>query len=88
MPFENSNENMICDVQGAKLIGVAAGPVQGMLDKADDFVEQSEGKGRYCDKPGSRRWRLMMYYTDHTVLAFELGKRREGEVPEVETLIV
>jgi hypothetical protein len=30
----------------------------------------------------------MMYFTDHTVLAFELGRLSQGETPAVGDLIV
>ncbi|KAF3003098.1 hypothetical protein E8E13_008058 [Curvularia kusanoi] len=88
LPFANSDDSKIWDVEGARLIGVAAGPVQGMLDKEETSGEQEDRSNPFEKNPGSRRWRVMMYYTDHTVLAFELGKRREGEVPEVDQLVV
>ncbi|KAF1967369.1 hypothetical protein BU23DRAFT_291850 [Bimuria novae-zelandiae CBS 107.79] len=56
------------------LVGVAVGPVQGMLD----------GEGW---EAGKRRWRLLMYWHDHTVSAYELGKFEEGE-GELEGLVV
>lgn len=88
MPFDNSDENKIWDVNGARLIGVAAGPVQGMLDKFDEPGSDDEEVLGSNEKPGARRWRVMMYFTDHTVLAFELGRKRGVETPEVEDLIV
>lgn len=36
----------------------------------------------------SRRWRLMMYYTDHTLLSFELSKQRKDGSPDLSELIV
>ena len=54
---------------GKQLVGVAVGPVQGMLDeRGGDGVE-----GR------RRRWRVMLYYGDHAVETFEVGKWVEGE---------
>ncbi|KAF9701811.1 hypothetical protein EKO04_000437 [Ascochyta lentis] len=87
LPFSNDDKDRICDVEGARLIGVAAGPVQGMLDRPGECGDGEEDAPGGERKPGSRRWRVMMYFTDHTVLAFELGKRR-GEVPEVGELVV
>lgn len=87
LPFANSDDRKVWDVEGARLIGVAAGPVQGMLD-AESRVEEGEDGGGYDEQPGKRRWRIMMYYTDHTVLAFELGKKRGGGALDVEALIV
>jgi hypothetical protein len=92
LPFRNGDDRKVWDVEGARLIGVAAGPVQGMLDDAERRVgvgEEGNGGDRYDEQPPSkRRWRIMMYYTDHTVLAFELGKKREGGALDVEALIV
>jgi hypothetical protein len=51
----------------ARLVGVAVGPVQGMFD----------AEGREWGW-GERRWRVLMYYTDHSVRAFEVSRKREG----------
>lgn len=88
LPFANDDKNKICDVEGARLIGVAAGPVQGMLDEFSEVDDDEMGATQHIEKPRHRRWRLMMYFTDHTVLAFELGKLREGGAPGVSELIV
>lgn len=88
LPFSNDDKSKIWDVEGARLIGVAAGPVQGMLDRADRFSRKSEQIDPNEERHTSRRWRVMMYFTDHTVLAFELGKRRAGESFEVDELVV
>ncbi|KAF1364168.1 hypothetical protein EJ07DRAFT_101567, partial [Lizonia empirigonia] len=87
LPFANDADNTVCDVEGTRLVGVAAGPVQGMLDALDEGSASEEGMAG-GGKPGSRWWRLLMYFTDHTVLAFELGRRRAGETPEVGELVV
>jgi hypothetical protein len=42
-----------------KLVGLAAGPIQGQLGLPKDEVR--------------RRWRLMLYYIDHSVLSYELA---------------
>ncbi|KAJ4989000.1 hypothetical protein SVAN01_05438 [Stagonosporopsis vannaccii] len=88
LPFANDDKTKIWDVEGTRLVGVAAGPVQGMLDRSDRFSGDSEEKDADCERCGSRRWRVLMYFTNHTVLAFELGRRRAGEMPEVDELIV
>lgn len=88
LPFANDDKSKIWDVEGARLIGVAAGPVQGMLDESGEVDEDEVGATQRIEKPRHRRWRLMMYFTDHTILAFELGKLREGETPGVGELIV
>lgn len=89
LPFANSDKTKIVDVEGARLIGVAAGPIQGTLDRVDGYRKGCrEGVGGFEERAGSRRWRILMYYTDHTVLSFEVSKRREGEVPEFGGLVV
>ncbi|KAF2491892.1 hypothetical protein BU16DRAFT_530314 [Lophium mytilinum] len=40
------------------------------------------------DAEGVRRWRLMLYYADHTVLAYEIGKIREPQNQGVEALVI
>ncbi|KAF2810581.1 uncharacterized protein BDZ99DRAFT_285545 [Mytilinidion resinicola] len=37
---------------------------------------------------GVRRWRLILYYADHTVLAYEIGKIREPRNRGVEALVI
>lgn len=46
------------------LVGVAVGPVQGMLGQ----------QGR------ARKWRLLLMYVDHSVLSYELGRPADGTV--------
>ncbi len=88
LPFANGDKTKIWDVEGARLIGVAAGPVQGMLDRSRGFGEESEEVLGSGGTSGNRRWRVMMYFTDHTVLAFELAKQRGGRVPGLGELVV
>lgn len=88
LPFANDDKSKIWDVEGARLIGVAAGPVQGMLDGSSQVDKEGSWAAPPIEKPRHRRWRLMMYFTDHTVLAFELSKSREGVTPGIGELIV
>jgi hypothetical protein len=67
-------------VPHARLIGVAVGPMQGTFDNT---IEREDGDGPQC-----RRWRLMMYYTDHTVLSYEISRQRATESPDVSELVV
>jgi hypothetical protein len=53
---------------GRRLVGVAVGPVQGMFD----------AQGREWGW-GERRWRLMMYFMDHSVMGFELSRKSGSE---------
>ena len=88
LPFSNDDKSKIWDIEGSRLIGVAAGPVQGMLDRSDRYSGESDEKDAEKERCGSRRWRLLMYFTNHTVLAFELGRRRVDQMPEVDELVV
>ena len=77
VPFNRQErELLIGGHSGIRLVGIAVGPVQGMLDGSEVM--------------GHRRWRLMMMYDDHTVLSYELGKYREDadEVPGLADLVV
>jgi hypothetical protein len=69
-------ELLIGGYSGTRLVGIAVGPVQGMLDGFEVM--------------GHRRWRLIMMYDDHTVLSYELGKYREDadEIPGLADLVV
>jgi hypothetical protein len=58
-----------------RLMGVATGPVQGMYDGDKGGVRE-------------RRWRVLMYFSDHTVASFELSKRRVSEEPGLGDLVV
>ncbi|OJD31860.1 ribonucleotide reductase transcriptional regulator crt10 [Diplodia corticola] len=63
LPFQDQEEEGSRPL--APLVGIATGPVQGMLGRQADY---------------SRRWRLLMMYADNSVLSYELGKAREGRV--------
>ncbi|CAO2648254.1 Nn.00g075210.m01.CDS01 [Neocucurbitaria sp. VM-36] len=84
LPFEGEHETEVCDVQGARLAGLTVGPVQGMFDVPRDV--EGTGGGEFLLQP--RRWRLLMYYTDHTVLSFEISKQRASESPALSELVV
>jgi hypothetical protein len=80
LPFSRFDRKEVWDVPHARLIGVAVGPVQGMFD---NMIEQEDGQGPLC-----RRWRLMMYYIDHTVLSYEISRQRAAGSPEISELVV
>ncbi|KAF2746794.1 hypothetical protein M011DRAFT_468479 [Sporormia fimetaria CBS 119925] len=52
------------------LVGIAAGPLQGQFDEPD---EPEAGQDAYVRRPIVRRWRLFLYYSDHTILTYELA---------------
>jgi hypothetical protein len=80
VPFSSGTEEEVVSPVDprTRLIGIAAGPVQGMFDRCG-----LEGK-----RPRERRWRLLMYYTDHTVVSFELARRRGKGEPGLGDLVV
>ncbi|SLM36875.1 WD40/YVTN repeat-like-containing domain [Lasallia pustulata] len=65
------------------LLGMAVGPIQGREKKAESGGDEGspDGKGREAWRAveGSRRHRLLLYYSDHTVLGYELSRRPERE---------
>lgn len=71
----NKNEPMILNQHHPpkRLVGVAVGPVQGMLGR---------------DGRGDRTWRLMMYFTDHSAMSFELKRKRVKGTPSLGDLVV
>jgi hypothetical protein len=82
LPFQSYKETEIAGVPQGRLLGVAVAPVQGMLDTLKDAQVQEQ------ELPQPRRWRVLMYYTSHAVLSFELSKRREGESPCLGDIVV
>jgi hypothetical protein len=75
LPFFKDHENDVVSnlvKPGFRLAGIAVSPVQGMLD--------GEVGGYDARKCGEGLWRLMMYYSDHTVVCYEIArKRKDGE---------
>ncbi|KAI4621564.1 hypothetical protein J4E80_003934 [Alternaria sp. BMP 0032] len=83
LPFRSGNETEIAGGPNERLLGVAVAPVQGMYDPAEDT-----GVSDQEVFPQPRRWRLLMYYMDHTVLSFELSKQTVGESPSLDDMVV
>jgi hypothetical protein len=81
LPFYRQEKDLLMGgYSGIRLVGIAVGPVQGMLDGPD---------GNGSSGSGVRRWRLLMMYDDHTVLSYELERCRESnEAPGLADLIV
>lgn len=82
LPFDRNNDRQVFGVPYARLLGIAVAPVQGTTDISGESVLTEQ------NTPQNRRWRLLMYYTDHTVLSFELSKRSQMMTPDVHELIV
>jgi len=56
----------------------------GMFDQPTD--PETEDREEQVSQP--RRWRVLLHYTDSTVLSFELSKRRESETPSLDDIVV
>lgn len=70
------------------LLGMAVGPVQGH-GLGDENICVSETNTAGDDgKGGDRRYRLLMYYYDHTVLSYEIGRRKEESGYEVSNRVL
>ena len=63
---------------GVPLLGMAVGPIQGreMMAESSGDGGSPDGRGREAWRAidGSRRYRLMLTYYDHSVLSYELGR--------------
>jgi hypothetical protein len=67
LPFYKHNENEILpppQSSHGRMVGVAVGPVQGELGR--------------CEESRDSRWRLLMYFKDHSLMSFELSRKRGG----------
>jgi hypothetical protein len=60
-------------------------PIQGMFDTPEDA--EATGVSEQEVRP-PRRWRILMYYMDHSVLSFELSRPRGSESPDLGELVV
>ena len=71
------------------LLGMAVGPVQGMemVPESRDEPREDGGREAWRAAGGSRRYRLMMFYYDHTVLSYEIW-RSEGDENDEPVLVI
>lgn len=81
LPFSHGAPDFVCcpAMPGSRMLGVAVAPIQGMYDEGE---EATSGVGR------DRRWRIIMYYTDHTVVSYEISRKREDEDGRLDDLVV
>lgn len=82
LPFVKGNEGEVGhpEVLNKKLAGIAVSPVQGMLDGKVGGGAGGEGEAYDARRYGEGMWRLLMCYADHTVVSYELKRKRgEGE---------
>ncbi|KAF2016712.1 hypothetical protein BU24DRAFT_451181 [Aaosphaeria arxii CBS 175.79] len=83
LPLPEQQEDNVPPV--SPMVGMAVGPVQGMLD--GDGNGAGDGEGEKEEEDG-RRWRLMMLFADHTVWSYEIARKREGREPALGELFV
>ncbi|KAL8722066.1 MAG: hypothetical protein Q9225_001388 [Loekoesia sp. 1 TL-2023] len=64
-----------------ELLGVAVGPISSRLLKRADALSDDDASYSYIRRreawrefEGSRRYRLILYYCDHTILSYEIGR--------------
>jgi len=70
------------------LLGMAVGPMQGH-GLGDEHIGVSGINGAGDNNEGvDRRYRLLMIYYDHTVLSYEIGRRRENCGYEVNDRVI
>jgi hypothetical protein len=67
-----------------KLVGIAVGPVQGMLDEMADDT----GRENPDESIVGKRWRLLMLYEDHTLLSYDISRRREDDSLALDEMVV
>lgn len=75
-----------------ELLGVAVGPVARHLLKRPDYLDDDDyGYGHvrrreaWRELEGSRRYRVILYYRDHTLLSYEIGRRPRRKLDVYET---
>lgn len=85
LPFfkDDNGKNVIEDVWAARLLGVAVGPVEENLDVRKDGVAENDVVDDGMERMFTRRWRVLLYFSDHSVRAFEVGKEGEGSLGAV-----
>ena len=77
------------EIEGARpeapLMGIAVSPVQGQADSGEitDDDCSSPDAGRQAPRPGTRRYRLMLVYAEHTILCYEIQRPIYGTGYEV-----
>ncbi|KAI4184820.1 MAG: hypothetical protein L6R41_004486 [Letrouitia leprolyta] len=70
-----------------ELLGIAVGPISSrLLRRADGLDDEHDRYGYnrrhegWREYEGSRRYRLVLYYRDHTVLSYEIKRPFKGEL--------
>lgn len=72
----------------APLLGMAVGPVQGHGLRDENICVSEDNTAGDDDEGGDRRYRLLMIYYDHTVLSYEIGRRKEESGYEVNNRVL
>lgn len=83
LPFKSQEEEGLRPQRS--LMGMAVGPLQGHAHWPDPGnVRGTSPKGEATGRPiswgSSRRFRLLVLYSDHTVLSYEISRQSEDEI--------
>ncbi len=83
LPFKSQEEEGLRPQKA--LMGMAVGPLQGHayspgLGGAQSTSSGGEATGRPLSWGSSRRFRLLVFYCDHTVLSYEISRQSEDEI--------
>ena len=71
----------------APLMGIAVSPVQGQGDQGE--IADEDGAGVDASRRlGTRKYRIMLVYMEHTILSYEIGRSTTGTGYEVNDRIV
>lgn len=70
------------------LLGMAVGPVQGHGLRDENICVSGTNTAGDDGEGGDRRYRLLMVYYDHTVLSYEIWRRKEGSGYEVNNRVL
>ena len=80
LPFKSQEDNLQRPML-YPLLGIAVGPIQGQQAKPKTLGDDTpDGFASRASRAGnsSRRYRLMLTYSDQTVLSYELGRSGDG----------
>ena len=88
LPFKSQEDKGVRPE--APLMGIAVSPVQGQADSGEitDDDGSSLYAGRQTPRPGTRKYRIMLVYAEHTVLSYEIKRPTCGTGYEVNDRII
>ena len=83
LPFKSQEDKGVRPE--APLMGIAVSPVQGQADSGEisDDDSSTPTAGRKAPRSGTRRYRVMLVYAEHTILSYEIKRPIYGTGYEV-----